>query len=132
MAREQTQKQPTSGNPVNRRNYLRLSGAIAVGAATVALGESNENDGANPENDLSIVGTTPRPTTYEVTVTEGITPSQQTGALSVLGTRGQSAEDAVGVGVRRYRFSGEISDLRLDDGAVAFVNGVALDSDATP
>jgi hypothetical protein len=65
-----------------------------------------------------------------VTVTDEIVPGDDWGALSALGTTGRSAEDAVADGVRNYRFSGDIADLRLGEGAVAFVNGVALDTDS--
>ena len=127
MAREQAKKQADSDDAVDRRTYLRLSGAIAVGAATVTLGEPNQN---NPlGNVLSIVGTSARPTTYEVTVTDEIVPGDDWGALSALGTTGRSAEDAVADGVRNYRFSGEIADLRVGDGAVAFVNGSPIGPD---
>jgi hypothetical protein len=126
MAREQARKRTTSNNQLDRRAYLRLSGAVAVGAAGATLGETT-TDAGTLENHLSIVGTTPQPTTYEVTVTDQIVPGRKTDALSSLGTTGRSAEDALSTGVRNYRFSGDIADLRLGDGAVAFVNGVALD-----
>ncbi|WP_136591696.1 hypothetical protein [Salinigranum halophilum] len=126
MAREQERNQPSSDDAVNRRTYLRLSGAVAVGATAAAASASNTS-----ENVISIVGTTAEPTTYEVTVTDEITPGRGTDALSVLGTTGRSAEDAVGNGVRRYRFEGEITHLSVGDGATAFVNGVAIDSTAT-
>jgi hypothetical protein len=125
MAREQERKQPSSNNEVSRRTYLRLSGAVAVGATAAAVTGSN-----TPENVLSIVGTTTMPTTYEVTVTDEIVPGQGTDALSALGTTGRSAEDAIADGVRQYRFTGEITDLRLGEGATAFVNGVAVDHTA--
>lgn len=125
MAREQERKQPSSDNEVSRRTYLRLSGAVAVGATATAVTESNTS-----ENVLSIVGTTTTPTTYEVTVTDEIVPGQGTDALSLLGTTGRSAEDAIGDGVRQYHFTGEITDLRLGEGATAFVNGVAVDPTA--
>ncbi|WP_318570779.1 hypothetical protein [Salinigranum marinum] len=126
MAREQARKQTRSTNPVSRRNYLRLSGALTLGVAGAAASERVENYDAGPGNVLSIVGTTPAPTTYEVTVSDEIVPGRHTDALSVLGTTGQSAEDAIGDGVRSYRFSGEITDLRLDDGATVFVNGARI------
>jgi hypothetical protein len=130
MAREQARKQTRSTNPVSRRNYLRLSGALTLGVAGAAASERAENDNADPGNVLSIVGTTPTPTTYEVTVSNEIVPGRHTDALSVLGTTGQSAEDAIGDGVRSYRFSGEITDLRLDDGATVFVNGARVAPEA--
>jgi hypothetical protein len=126
MAREQMRKQASSDGTVSRRTYLRLSGAAAVGATVVTT-----SGATRPENVLSIVGTTTDPTTYEVTVTDEIVPGQGTDALSVLGTTGRSAEDAVGTGVRRYRFHGEITDLRIGEGATAFVNGVAVASTAS-
>ncbi|WP_380676863.1 hypothetical protein [Salinigranum sp. GCM10025319] len=129
MAREQARYRTNSNNAVSRRNYLRLSGALAVGAAGATISERPANDGG-PGNVLSIVGTTPVPTTYEVTVSDEIVPGRHTDALSVLGTTGQSAEDAISDGVRSYRFSGEITDLRLDDGAIAYVNGARIAPDA--
>jgi hypothetical protein len=130
MAREQARKQTSSDDHVSRRNYLRLSGTVAVGTTGAAIAESTgEFDGAGT-NVLSIVGTTADPTTYEVTVSEEIVPGAYTDALSVLGTTGQSAEDAVADGVRSYRFEGEITDMRIDDGAAVFVNGARLDPDA--
>jgi hypothetical protein len=125
MAREQTRQRTDSDDPVSRRNYLRLGGTLAVGAAGATLGDRIETGGTT-RNVLSIVGTTPDPTTYEVTVSDEIVPGSHTDALSVLGTTGQSAEDAIGDGVRSYRFSGEITDLRLDDGATVFVNGARI------
>jgi hypothetical protein len=122
MAREQERKQTSSDSAVSRRTYLRLSGAAAVGATVTTVSESNT------PNVLSIVGTTTEPTTYEVTVTGEIVPGPGTDALSVLGTTGQSAEDAIGNGIRRYHFDGEITDLRIGDGATAFVNGAAVGS----
>lgn len=126
MAREQARKQTRSTNPVSRRNYLRLSGALTLGVAGAVASERVENYEGDPGNVLSIVGTTPAPTTYEVTVSDEIVPGRHTDALSVLGTTGQSAEDAIGDGVRSYRFTGEITDLRLDDGATVFVNGARI------
>jgi hypothetical protein len=64
-----------------------------------------------------------------VTVSEEIVPGRHTDGLSLLGTTGQSAEDAVSDGVRSYRFSGAITSLRLDDGATVFVNGARVDPD---
>jgi len=107
-----------------------LSGALTLGVAGAAASERVENYDAAPGNVLSIVGTTPAPTTYEVTVSDEIVPGRHTDALSVLGTTGQSAEDAIGDGVRSYRFSGEITDLRLDDGATVFVNGARIAPEA--
>jgi hypothetical protein len=130
MAREQKRDETTSDDSVSRRNYLRLSSAVAVGAAGGTLGELYENDGSAPRNLLSVVGTTSAPTTYEVTVSDEIVPGRHTDGLSLLGTTGQSAEDAVGQGVRSYRFSGEITDLRLGDGAAVFVNGARIHTDA--
>ena len=124
MAREQARKRTSSNNHIDRRTYLRLSGAVAVGTAATTLGDTAESA---PDNRLSIVGTSSDPTTYEVTVTGEIVPERGTNALSSLGTTGRSAEDALSTGVRQYRFSGEIADLRLGEGAVALVNGVALD-----
>lgn len=121
MAREQERKQTSSDDAVSRRTYLRLSGAAAVGATAATVSAAN-----TPKNVLSIVGTTAAPTTYEVTVTDEIVPGRGTDALSVLGTTGRSAEDAIGDGTRRYHFDGEITDLRVGDGATAFVNGVAV------
>jgi hypothetical protein len=129
MAREQARYQTNSNNAVSRRNYLRLSGALAVGAAGATISERHANGDA-PGNVLSIIGTAPAPTTYEVTVSEEIVPGRHTDALSVLGTTGQSAEDAIGDGVRSYRFSGEITDLRLGDGATAYLNGARIAPDA--
>lgn len=128
MAREQARKQPNSTNQLDRRSYLRLSGAVAVGATAATLGGAA--DAGALDNHLTIVGTSSQPTTYEVTVTDEIVPARQTDALSSLGTTGRSAEDALSTGVRNYRFSGDIADLRLGEGAVAFVNGVALDTDS--
>jgi hypothetical protein len=130
MAREQKRDETSSDDSVSRRSYLRLSGAVAVGTAGGTLGELYENDGADPTNVLSVVGTSPSPTTYEVTVSDEIVPGRHTDGLSLLGTTGQSAEDAVGQGVRSYRFSGEITDLRLDDGASVFVNGARIHADS--
>jgi hypothetical protein len=131
MAREQARKQPSSTNHVSRRNYLRLSGAVAVGAAGTAVSERAGDTGeAHPGDVLSVVGTTPTPSTYEVTVSDEIVPGRNTDALSVLGTTGQSAEDAIAEGVRSYRFTGEITDLRLDEGATVFVNGLRVEPDA--
>lgn len=130
MAREQARKQTRSTNPVSRRTYLRLSGALTLGVAGAAASERVGNGNADPGDVLSIVGTTPTPTTYEVTVSDEIVPGRHTDALSVLGTTGQSAEDAIGDGVRSYRFSGEITDLRLDDGATVFVNGARIAPEA--
>jgi hypothetical protein len=108
-----------------------LSGAVAVGATGAAItAPPEEFDGAGTRNVLSVVGTTPVPTTYEVTVSEEIVPGTHTDALSVLGTTGQSAEDAVADGVRSYRFEGEITDMRIDEGAAVFVNGARVDPDA--
>ncbi len=121
MAREQTRKRASSDGVVSRRRYLRLSGAAAVGASIVTVSESD-----TPGNVLSIVGTTAEATTYEVTVTREIVPGPGTDALSVLGTTGRSAEDAIGDGIRRYHFTGEITDLRIGEGATAFVNGAAV------
>lgn len=126
MAREQERKQTSSDDAVSRRTYLRLSGAAAVGVTAATMSATN-----TPENVLSIVGTTSEPTTYEVTVTDAIVPGQGTDALSVLGTTGRSAEDAIGDGIRRYHFDGEITDLRVGEGATAFVNGVAVGPTAT-
>jgi hypothetical protein len=103
-----------------------LSGALTLGVAGAVASERVENYEGDPGNVLSIVGTTPAPTTYEVTVSDEIVPGRHTDALSVLGTTGQSAEDAIGDGVRSYRFTGEITDLRLDDGATVFVNGARI------
>ena len=91
MAREQARKQTRSTNPVSRRNYLRLSGALTLGVAGAVASERVENYEGDPGNVLSIVGTTPAPTTYEVTVSDEIVPGRHTDALSVLGTTGQSA-----------------------------------------
>lgn len=126
MAREQARKPASSTNSIDRRTYLRLSGAAALGVTTATLGE---HDARSLGNRLSIIGTSTEPTTYEVTVTEEIVPGRETDALSALGTTGRSAEDALTTGARHYRFSGEISDLRLGDGAVAVVNGAAFDPD---
>jgi hypothetical protein len=131
MAREQARKQSSSTNHVSRRNYLRLSGAVAVGAAGTAVSERvGDTGGAHSGDVLSVVGTTPTPSTYEVTVSDEIVPGRNTDALSVLGTTGQSAEDAIAEGVRSYRFTGEITDLRLDEGATVFVNGLRVEPDA--
>ena len=124
MAREQQRKQTSSHDSVSRRTYLRLSGAAAVGAAT-AVGASRT--AIEPQNVLTGVGTTPQPSTFEVTVSERIVPGKHTDALSVLGTTGLSAEDAVAEGVRSYRFAGEVTDLRVDDGASVFVNGARVE-----
>jgi hypothetical protein len=130
MAREQARKQSSSTNHVSRRNYLRLSGAVAVGATGTAVSERGDTGGAHAGDVLSVVGTTPTPSTYEVTVSDEIVPGRNTDALSVLGTTGQSAEDAIAEGVRSYRFTGEITDLRLDEGATVFVNGLRVQPDA--
>ncbi|WP_152042347.1 hypothetical protein [Salinigranum salinum] len=131
MAREQARKQSSSTNHVSRRNYLRLSGAVAVGAAGTAVsGRAGDTGGTHSGDVLSVVGTTPTPSTYEVTVSDEIVPGRNTDALSVLGTTGQSAEDAIAEGVRSYRFTGEITDLRLDEGAAVFVNGLRVEPDA--
>ena len=126
MAREQARKRTSSTNHIDRRAYLRLSGAVAVGAAATTLADTTSDDAL--DNRLSIIGTSPEPTTYEVTVTDEIVPDRSTDALSALGTTGRSAEDALATGVRQYRFRGEIADLRLGEGAVALVNGVTLDT----
>jgi hypothetical protein len=127
MAREQARKRTSSNNQIDRRTYLRLSSAVAVGAAATTLDSTTDSA---LDNRLSIVGTSPEPTTYEVTVTDEIVPDRDTDALSSLGTTGRSAEDALASGVRQYRFSGEIADLRLGEGAVALVNGVRLDTNS--
>jgi hypothetical protein len=104
-----------------------LGGALAVGTTGVALGDHiNTDNDSHLRNVLSIVGTTSTPTTYEVTVSDEIVPGRHADALSVLGTVGQSAEDAVGEGVRSYRFSGDITHLRLGEGATVFVNGARV------
>lgn len=130
MAREQAQKQNSRDDDISRRRYLRRSGAVGVGAvcATISIGErQHENTSALPENVLSIVGTSSVPSTYEVTVSDEIVPGRYADALSARGTRGVSAEDAVAEGVRSYRYSGEITDLRVGDGVAVFVNGARVD-----
>lgn len=127
MAREQARKQTSSNNHVSRRNYLRMSGAVAVGTTGAAVADPTDEFAGTGTNVLSVVGTTDEPTTYEVTVSEEIVPGTHTDALSLLGTTGQSAEDAVADGVRSYRFEGEITDMRIDDGAAVFLNGARID-----
>lgn len=110
---------------VTRRGYLHLSGAAAVGVvgAAVDTTATHEVGDVRPENRLSVVGTDSTPSTFEVTVSEEIVPIHPDDALSTLGRTGRSAEDTVLDGAKYYRFRGDITHVRLDDGLRMAVDG---------
>jgi hypothetical protein len=111
-----------SSTDVGRRRVLATcTGLAALLPASAAL--RDEGDGTS--NTLTIAGgPRSRVTTYEVTVSDRIVPVAADGSGP---PGGVAAEDAVGTGVHRYEFTGDITDARLVGDAEVYVNGWRVD-----
>ncbi|ELZ80471.1 hypothetical protein KU306_17575 (plasmid) [Haloferax larsenii] len=125
-----------SDSSVGRRGYLGLCGTVAAtGALTgftglgAATNRPEESSRSSDEHTLIVAGTGTS-SSFEVTVSDTISPLEASGALSTTGTVGPAAEGAVDDGARSYRFTGDITDIRSSGPVSVYVDGSRIPDDA--
>jgi len=104
---------------LGRRSVLRLWTLLVGLLPTVSFA----GVAVASESTLTITGTSHHVSTYEVTVSDQISPMDAPGQLPV----GPAAEGALGQGVHRYRFSGELTNVRLAGEPTVRVDGRRVD-----
>lgn len=136
MARKLAHKQTSRGTDpsgdcqesgLTRRTYARL-GTMAA-AAVVSLGgwlDTVAGDRSIDEHQIRIHGSG-TPSIYELTVEGRLTPGAGAGKDAKSRISGCTAEGVVTDGDRRYRFNGDLRNVRVDGGASVLLDGVAID-----
>ena len=131
--REDTGRETAS---LGRRGYLAVSGMVAATGSLLGLvrpstasSPAARADADADEHTLVVEGTGDT-STYEVTVSDAITPLSAGDALSTVGTDGPAAEGVVGGDARGYRFTGDITDVRVDGRVSLYVDGVSVSYDS--
>jgi hypothetical protein len=121
MARKAARGQHPDGGSrpsttIRRRDVLGL--CIAAGIGTLS-----EHTMSETTNTLTVTETEGTLSTYEVTVSEQIQPTETPEAPG-----GASTEDAIRDGVHRYLFTGKLTDFRARGDANVYVNGERVDA----
>lgn len=108
----------------DRRTYVRLGSAavatiLSLSGSVPTVG-ATESDGAEHRLRISGSGTA---STYELTVDGELTPGENASRDAAARISDCTAEGAVTTGDRKYRFSGELRDLRVDGDAAVTLDG---------
>jgi hypothetical protein len=121
---------------VARRGYLTLCGTVtAIGAlagfsSPSAATNLPEDPSSTADEHTLVVAGTGDASSFEVTVSDHISPLAPGDALSTTGTVGPAAEGVVTGDTRRYRFFGDITNFRSDGAVSVYVDGVRVLGDA--
>ena len=127
MARELARNTTPSsalGALVGNRSLLRTV------MASAALGGSDVLSGENEVTTLVVRGDEERPTSFEATVSEYIIPTPLPRSRDAPEPAGAAVEGAVTDEAKRYVFTGQLMDLRVDGPGKVFVDGREVDPEA--
>jgi len=119
----------TGGGAIGRRQYLRLGGAAVAAvlsfAGSVSTVVATDPDDHTAERSLRIRGSGTT-STYELTVDGTLAPDAGSAPDAEARISECTAEGAIRTADRRYRFSGDLRDLRVDGDATVTVDGVEV------
>ena len=140
MARELASRDRDDGrerSSLGRRGYLTLCSTVASAGALIGfsgLATATDRPAETPERSEDahtlVVEGTGDYSSFEVTVSDSISPLAAADALSTTGTTGPAAEGVVGGNARGYRFTGDITDVRVDGRVALYVDGVRVSYEA--
>lgn len=107
----------TDESALNRRRFVQLGAASVGGFGLASRAEAAKaGDGSTPptneEGTLTLIGTG-APTNYEITV-QGSILAEESGSAGDVHISGSSSEGVVTNGMKKYHFTGSVSEILTD------------------